>query len=183
MPLMGLEVGGYKFLTTTELIGEFLRNPRLLQTYSWVSIPPKSENLAIGALKISSSKKQQIAKAKPGLRAYADIFVANARARNINLTRLSKDDLDLLATAVVFRAAIATDERALQLIILELMKDADEYPIEYFASMDVLGLLERNTLLNREQCHTTVEAWTRLGELLPKTWRADYQRVFGEVFD
>src|SRR5689334_5764951 len=100
MPLMGVEVGGYKLLTTTELVNEFLRNPRLLKTYSCVSIPPKSENLAIGALKISSSKKQQIDKAMLGLRAYADLFVANARARNIHLTRLSKDDLDLLATAV-----------------------------------------------------------------------------------
>jgi len=183
MPLMGVEVGGYALLTTTELINEFQRNPRLLKTFSWVTIAPKADNLLIGALKVSPGKKREIEQIKATLRPYADMFVANSRARNVHLTRLSKDDLDLLATAVAFRAAVATDERALQLIIRDLMEDAEEYPIEHFSSMDVLGLLEKNALLNREQCYTTVEAWIRLGERLPMTWRTDYERIFGKAFD
>lgn len=183
MPLMGIEVGGYQVLTISELIDEFRRNPHLLKKYSWVAVAPKSENLIVGAIKLSPAQKRKVVEMKATLRPYADMFVANSRRRNVTITRLSKEDLDLLATAVVFGAVIATDERALQLIVRDLMEDVDEYPIDVLCSMDVLGILEKEALLTREQRLTTVEAWIRLGERLPMTWRADYERNFGEPYD
>jgi hypothetical protein len=183
MPLMGEDIGKYRLRTITELIDEFRRNPRLVNTFSWVAVSPKAGNLAAGTLKLTAQEKRKVDAVKITLRPYVDMFVTNSRNRNVLITRLSKEDLDLLATAVVFNAAIATDERALQLIIRDLMEDPDEYQIEVINSIEVLKLLEMNSRLTPDERRTTIDSWIRLGERLHMNWRADYERNFGESYD
>jgi hypothetical protein len=180
---MGEDVGPWRLRTINELIDEFRRNPRLVKNFPWVATFPKAGHLAAATLKITAKEKRDIDASTVMLRSYVDMFVANSKKRNVSITRLSREDLNLLATAIVFKAAIATDERALQLIIRDLMEDPDEYQIEVINSIEVLHLLETNSRLTPEERHTTVESWILLGERLHMNWRADYERVFGEPYD
>lgn len=182
MPLMGVLVQGHQMFTISSLIEEFSANPRLLAAYPWVAKAPKVDDLRLGMLQLSAAENRKVDAKKKELRPYVDMAVNNYRKRNIAISRLSNADLTLLATAVVLGAVIATDERALQLIVQDLMGDPDEYPVGVVCSLDVLAMFERANMLTKEQRTTTVDTWLRLGERLPMTWRADYLRNFNEEY-
>ncbi len=183
MPLMGIVVQNHQMFTLSGLIDEFIANPRLLAAYQWVAIAPKADDLRLGVLKLNAAQNRKIEEKKKELRPYVDLFVNNCLQRRTIISRLSNADLTLLATAVVLGAVIATDERALQLIVKDLREDPEDYPMDVVCSMDVLAMFEKEAMLTKEQRTNTVDTWIRLRERLPATWRADYKRNFGEEYD
>lgn len=181
VPLLQQQVGGYQLLTLKGLIDEFFESPRLSNDYPWVSKEPKVSDLKSAALKVSGINVRLVNQQKKELRPYADAFLAkHCKDRNIPAKRLSARDLELLASAVVFRAAVATDEWPLGLIVQDLMQDPEDYDIGLMTSIDVLHLLEKNGKLTREVRIQTCDSWIRLGEKMPNDWRKLYLALFGE---
>lgn len=182
VPLLQQQVGDYQLLTLKGLIDEFFESPRLLKEYPWVSKEPKVSDLKNAALIVRGINARLINEQKKELRPYADSFLAKyCKDRNIvPAKRLSSRDLELLASAVVLRAIVATDEWPLGLVIRDLMQDPDDYEIELMTSLDILHLLEKNGKLARDIRIQTCDSWIRLGEKMPTDWRKQYKALFGE---
>lgn len=180
LPLLGEIVGGYKLLTLETLVDEFMQSDRLRNKYAWVARDPKLSDLTNARMKLRGPTKARVEKEKADLLPYARALIDAERRKGKNLTPPSRQDIELLATAVVLKGGLATDEGALRFVAQDLMDDVDTYQIALFSSLEVLHLLETNGRLTAEERRTTVDAWNRREELLPKNWRSDYERLFGE---
>lgn len=182
LPLLQQNVGGYLLLTLNELISEFLNSKRLPLEYPWIAKDPKLSDLANAGLKISGINSRKVAERKRELRPYSDALLTSyCRKQGIQARLLSARDLELLASAVVFKAVVATDEWPLSLVVRDLMADPDDdYGLGLMSSLDILYLLEENAKLTRELRIQTCETWQRLNEKLPRDWGTDYERLFGE---
>lgn len=184
LPLLGQTVGNFTLLTLESLVTEFKDSPSLPGQYPWVAKGPKNEDLLKAQLKLGSINKRKVTEQKELLVPYSKSFLTNYckvhRTRTIR--SLSKADLDLLATAVVLKAVLATDEWALRAVVCDLMEDP-EYKLGLTSSVEILHLLETNNRISSEDRRTTVDAWVRLNEQLPRDWQATYQVLFGESAD
>lgn len=184
LPLMQQVVAGYQLLTLKELGEEYFNGRRLNRDFPWVGCDPRASDLKAGYLKVRGTSSARVDAEKPGLRRYSDAFLsAYCAKRGINPVKsLSRPDLTLLASAVVFRTVIATDEWPLRMVVQDLTADPDDdYGIELMSSLEVLALFERQGLLTQEARVQTVDSWQRLRESLPKGWQADYERLFSEM--
>ncbi|MEC4718112.1 hypothetical protein RY831_03065 [Noviherbaspirillum sp. CPCC 100848] len=180
LPLLGEVIGGYKLMTLESLVGEFLRSDRLKTKYASVAVDPKLSDLTTAQMKLRGTTKSRVDKERQELLPYARALVDAERRKGNNLTPPTREDVDLLATAVVLKGGLATDEGALRFVAHDLMEDPDSYPISLFSSLEVLHLLEANGRLTANDRRATVQKWIREDELLPKNWRSDYKRLFDE---
>ncbi|MDT0359336.1 hypothetical protein RJO15_26365 [Herbaspirillum huttiense F1] len=185
IPLLGRDVEGYRLLTLGRLIDEFKANPRLVATFTNLGAPPKSTDLENGALRLRNPKKGKVEARKAAISAYARMFIQGKNARGASLTPLSPEDVELLATSIVLKGVLATDEKALTELSRDLIDNEDEEdaPSGTMNSFDVLHLLERNNLLTADQRRNTVSTWLRINTMLPAGWRNYYQTLFGESAD
>lgn len=185
LPLLGQIVGGYKLLTLTSLIEEFHANPELIAKYSRVTEKPKADDLANAVVKLRQQNVIRVANQQKDLTAFARSFLQNFCKKHATAVSrsLSNRDLELLATTIVLRGVMATDEWPLRLVAEDLMQDAAEYDIGLFNSLDILHLLERNGKLSAHDRKMTVDFWVRDGQKLPRDWQQDYLRLFNESAD
>ena len=180
LPLLGQVIGGYRLLTLASLIDEFKANSRLGQIFSQVGIPPRSVDLEQGALRLTQPKKSLVEAQRGPLAVYARLFVQHRNTRGARLTPLSCEDTELLATGIVLRGVIATDEKALTELIRDLMAAGEEAPQACIDSLTLLHLLEQHGRLSSQQRRDTVSTWVRMETLLPAGWRRRYLELFGE---
>ncbi len=182
MPFLGRVVGNYQLLTLSTLIDEFRNSKRLMRDYAWVAATMKSENLAEASIELSAANVALIGEENKILAPYANSILENHCLKNrLDIIRsLSGRDSELLATAVVLEAVIATDEWPLKFVVDDLMIDADEYNIAVITSLDVLKVFELNKLITRDERISTVKAWLNYNEMLPNKWREDYLSLFAE---
>lgn len=185
MPLMRQTFGGYLLLTLQSLIDEFKDNKDLAGRYPWVTQEPRLSDLIGSRLKLSGITKRLVEKQLRSLEPYAKTFLAtDSKKKGISPPkRLSTQDLELLSTAVVLKGVVATDEWPMTLVIKDLMAEPEEYAIGVLNSIEVLHLLESSGALTSDIRKQTVSAWVSLGEKLPRDWRSDYERLFGEPAD
>lgn len=99
------------------------------------------------------------------------------------LTPLSREDIELLATAIVLQGVIATDEKALSELCRDLLSADEDAPQDCIDSLALLHLLEQHGRLSPQQRRNTVATWLRLDTLLPAAWRKRYRALFGESAD
>ncbi|MBF5013493.1 hypothetical protein [Burkholderia pseudomultivorans] len=179
-PFLGTDVGGYRILTLGSLLEEFRQSQRLDREYAWVAADLALEE-ANGALpELPDHDREDVANEIRQLRPYAKAFLERHCAREgIPPKSLSSRDLELLATAAVFDAAIASDEWPLKLIVEDLTSE-DDYQIEIVTSLHVLQLLELAGRLDANERRNTVTSWLRCDEKLPRAWRELYRQLFGE---
>lgn len=179
---MGQEIGGFKLLTLPGLVDEFLSSKRLDMEYAAVMDTSRREDLMAAQLELRGKNKTRVANEKNALRPFARSFLEQDSAKKgIKPPKcLSSRDLELLATAVVLKGIIATDEWPLRLVAEDLMQDPEDYPIGLFTSLNILHLLEINSKLTADERRKTVRDWIRSGEKLHRDWQTDYHRLFGE---
>lgn len=181
-PFLGEVIGGYKLLTLAALVSEFLRSPRLQELYAWVIVDVKAEDITKAALQPTAAEAQSIASERAGHKDYVQSVIETyCQNKAIPIRSVSGCDLDLLATAIVFESIIATDEWPLRLVVDDLMSVAGEYNIATFTSLDLLNLFEKSGKLTPDERRSTIKSWLRYDEKLPREWRADYQKYFGEL--
>lgn len=182
-PLLQQQLGDYQLLTLQSLIKEFQDSTRLVGQYPAVAKNPKLANLQSAALKLSNVSKNQISKRIKELRPIANNFLEDYCDTNnvVVFRQLSSCDVELLATAVVTRATIATDEWPLRKVVEYLLEDEDvTYSIALMSSIEVLALLEQNGKISKDQRIETVQKWIDDGENLLRGWRSRYAELFGE---
>ena len=180
-PLMGQDIGGYRLLTLECLVDEFLNSPTLTTNYPWVASEPKRSDLTNAKLKLGSPSKNRVKNEKKALGPYANLLLENyCKRSDITPRSLSSRDIELLATTIVFKGIMATDEWPLRYVAQDLMQDDDEYAIGIFHSLELLHLLEINGKLSPDDRRNAVDSWVRYRENLLRGWEVEYQRLFGE---
>lgn len=184
-PLMGQDIGGYRLLTLKKLIEEFQNNQNLVSNYPSIASGPKHDELTNSAIKLSGINKGKIKDSQKELAPYAKSFLASyCKQQNIEIIRrLSTPDLELLATTIIIKGIIATDEWPLRLVATDLMEDPEEYKIGLLNSLELLHLIQENGKISPEDRRKTVRSWVLYREKLLGNWREDYQRLFGESAD
>lgn len=185
LPLMGEDIGGYKLLTLKKLIDEFKNNQVLMVDYPSVASGAKHDDLINSTLKLSGINIKLIKKQCDDINLYAKSFLESycKREKIQNIRRLSIPDIELLATTIVLKGILATDEWPLRLVAKDLMEDPEEYKIDLYNSLELLYLMEMNGKLNPEERRRTVRSWVLSREKLLRDWQKDYQRLFGESAD
>lgn len=182
-PLLQQQFGDYQLLTLPSLIKEFKDSSRLVGQYPTVAKNPKWANLQSAAIQLSNVMKNQVSKRIKELKPIANNYLEDFCDTNnvVVFRQLSSCDAELLATAVVTRATIATDEWPLRKVVEYLLEDEDStYAIALMSSIEVLALLEQNGKVSRDQRIETVQKWIDDGENLLRGWRSRYAELFGE---
>lgn len=184
-PLMGQDIGGYRLLTLKKLVEEFQNNQNLVSNYPSIATGSKYDELTNSAIKIRGVNKKKIENLQKELAPYSKSFLESycKRQKIEIIRRLSSPDLELLATAIIIKGIIATDEWPLRLIAADLMEDQEEYKIGLFNSLELLHLIQENGKISPEDRRKTVRSWMLYREKLLRDWREDYQRLFGESAD
>ncbi|RAE00986.1 hypothetical protein DN582_17050 [Burkholderia multivorans] len=180
-PFLGTNVGGYRILTLGSLLEEFRQSPRLGREYAWVAADLAAEEVNGALPDLPDHDREDVAMEVRQLRPYAKAYLERHCAREgIPPKSLSSRDLELLATAAVFEAVIASDEWPLKLIVEDLTSE-DDYQIEIITSLHVLHMLEQAGCFDASERRNTVTSWLRCDEKLPRAWRELYQQLFGEL--
>ncbi|MDB5824752.1 MAG: hypothetical protein JWR21_3456 [Herminiimonas sp.] len=182
VPFLGQEAAGYRLLTLATLIDEFRSSPRLMNDYAWVAKAMTGEDLQKAAVKLTAAESALVHAESKFQKQYANrILEAHCLDKNLKIVRsLSGRDVQLLATAIVLGAVIATDEWPLKFVVDDLMSVEGDYDIDVISSLDVLKSLEADGRLSRAERISTVRSWLRFGECLPTKWREIYSQLFGE---
>lgn len=182
LPFWGA-IGSYRLVTLPSLVNEFFSGARLNNEYAWVDKKFRAEDKSEVVLTLDGAQHATMRGEVDALHDYADnLLYEYCHQRNISIRTLSRNDLELLATAVVLRAIIATDEWPLKLVVEDLTRnnDEDDYGIEVFTSVHMLKLLEDGQFLPAEERRATMKSWLRSGEALHRDWNRDYKQLFKE---
>lgn len=180
LPFWG-SIGPYQLLTLPSLLNEFRAGARLNKDYAWLDKKLSAEDEQKITLVLGGDQLATMCKERDAHRDYADDFLYNyCVGKKICIRSLSKNDLELLATAIALNAAIATDEWPLKLLVEDLTcdNDADDYGIEVFTSVHMLRILEDAGFISPEQREATMKSWLRSGEQLHRDWDRDYRALF-----
>jgi hypothetical protein len=182
LPFLGRTLGGYHLVTLPFLIDEFLESNKLRNKYAWLEQTVRSEDLTKIAIVLSEPVKKEIDDIVGTHSDYVNGVIADHCAqRNIIVRQLSPEDCELLATAIVLKAVIATDEWPMDLAVTDLLSEPeDNYCIEVFSSVHVLHLLEAAELITADERKATIKSWLQNDEKLRRDWRTVYQQLFGE---
>jgi hypothetical protein len=180
LPFWG-SIGPYQLLTLPSLLDEFHAGARLNKDYAWLDKKLSAEDQQKITLVLGGDQLATMREERDAHRDYADSFLYDyCDSRKIGIRSLSKNDLELLATAIALRAAIATDEWPLKLLVEDLTRDndADDYGIEVFTSVHMLRILENAGFISPEERVATMRSWLRSGEQLHRDWDRDYKALF-----
>lgn len=185
-PFLGRAIGENRLVTMNAMIDEFMRNPRLQETYAWLA---KTINADIALddaiLKVDAEKADEIKELMDSHAPYADALLADhCDKEQTKIKRsLSRSDLELLATAISLEALVATDEWPLRLVIDDLAAapEEDGYNLGGLNSLDILAIFEKSGAISGEQRKDIVRGWLQFGEILPRDWRNSYLALFGEI--
>ena len=182
LPFLGETINGHHLLTLPSLIQEFLSSPRLMNEYAWLARVVKKENLTKAAIQLSEKEQQQVTQEIDAHTDYVnDTVAAYCVEANIRERQLSRRDCELLATAIVLDALIATDEWPLAFVVADLLSEPDDgYKIGVITSVHILHLFECGGQISPAQRRETVQSWLKNDEKLHRDWRAVYQQLFGE---
>lgn len=183
LPFLGKKVEGYHLLTLPLLIDEFLNSRNLQIKYAWLKKTVESEDLKTAGFHVPADDQESIDEIADLHEDYCnDVLYDYCQKEEIEIRELSPDDCQLLATAIHFRTLIASDEWPLAYAVKDLM-DApaeDEYCIGILTSIDILFLLEKAGLLNKQERIDTIKGWLRNDEKLHREWRKTYRSLFNE---
>lgn len=182
LPFLGETINGYHLLTVPSLIQEFLSSSRLMNEYAWLAGVVKKENLTKAAIQLTEKERQQVTQEMAAHTDYVNETVAAYCAtKNIRERQLSRRDCELLATAIVLDALIATDEWPLAFVVNDLLSEpSDGYEIGVITSVHVLHWFECGGQISPEARRKTVKSWLQNDEKLRRDWRAVYQQLFAE---
>lgn len=182
LPFLGRTLGQYHLVTLPFLIDEFLKGKNLLNKYAWLEQTVRAEDISNIAISLTETAQQEVDDIVTSHSDYVNGVISDhCIQRQIIVRQLSPEDCELLATAIVLGAIIATDEWPMDIAVTDLLSDPDDnYQIEIFSSVHVLHLFESSSLITPEQRKATIKSWLQNDEKLRRDWRTVYQQLFGE---
>lgn len=182
-PFLGRVIGEYRLATIGTLVREFMNSPRLQDLYAWAANEFQQDIAVEGAvLELSDEVKAIVRENFESHEEYAQqLLDDHCRQKNITPRSFSREDIELLATAITLETLIATDEWPLTFLINDLATAPEGgYNIGAICTVDILRILEVNGAISAEQRIATVRSWMNYDEKLPRDWKAKYRLAFGE---
>lgn len=182
LPFLGKKLGQFHLVTLPFLIDEFLKGKKLLNKYAWLEQIVRAEDISSIAISLTEDAQQEVNEIVDSHSDYVNGVISDyCKQKNIIIRELSPEDCELLATAIVLCAIIATDEWPMNLAVSDLLSEPDDnYQIQIFSSVHVLHLFESSDLITPEQRKATIKSWLQNDEKLRRDWRIVYQQLFGE---
>jgi hypothetical protein len=162
-PLLNVEFGDkrYCLYCLKELQEEYNRNPRLVNTFSWVNDPEYVKNRA-HLLKVSRQEKSEIK------RAYEFIF---DYVRNVH-PGVSKVDVLCLAHAEQLCIPVVTDDEEMRIV-------AGVYGIKTCKTLELLKLMLDCRYIDIVKVRE-IAAYLSYSNDKPKDFIVDYKKLFAE---
>jgi hypothetical protein len=163
-PLLNVEFGDrrYCLYCLKELQDEYNRNPRLINSFSWVNDPEYVKNRS-HLLKITREEKLEIKRAYEFIHDYV---------RNIH-PGVSKVDVLCLAYAEQLCIPVVTDDEEMRIA-------AGAYDIKTLKTLELLKLMLDCKYINIKKIKEISAYWIYLNDK-PKDFNIDYKRLFGET--
>ncbi|MEQ8152716.1 MAG: DNA-binding protein [Smithellaceae bacterium] len=163
-PLLNVEFGVQRFCLycLKELQDEYDKNPRLINTFSWVNEPEYVKNRS-HLLKITREEKPEIKRAYDFIRDYV---------RNVH-PGVSKVDVLCLAHAEQLNIPVVTDDEEMRIA-------ATAYNIKTFKTLELLRLMLDCDYIDIKKIREIATYWIYLNDR-PKDFNVDYKKLFGET--
>jgi len=163
-PLLNVVFGDkqYCLYVIKELQIEYDRNPRLKNTFSWVNDSEYAENRS-RVLEVTREEKAEIK------RAY-DFILDYVRTVHPGV---SKIDVRCLSHAEQLGIPVVTDDE-------EMRSVAREYGIKTYKTLELLKLMLECHYIGIEKIRE-IAACLRYCNDMPKDFKADYEKLFGET--
>lgn len=163
-PLLNVEFGVQRFCLycLKELQDEYDKNPRLINTFSWVNEPEYVKNRS-HLLKITREEKPEIKRAYDFIRDYV---------RNVH-PGVSKVDVLCLAHAEQLNIPVVTDDEEMRIA-------ATAYNIKTFKTLELLRLMLDCDYIDIKKIREIAAYWIYLNDR-PKDFNVDYKKLFGEA--
>lgn len=143
---------------------EFLYQPRLQSKFEWVTKDRHAVDRKKLKLRLQKHEETSINNTKKFL-------VDGCSELGLGC---SPFDMECLATAIVKEFTLVSDD-------LDLIALAKEYQYPVLSTIQLLGLLYKNSQVTQQEIIGILEMWVWL-EDSPSDWKNDYRRVFGELF-
>lgn len=180
-PILARPVAGFELKTLDGLAKE-LKNLAQRQDLAWLSDQVILKE--VDAATVSLTRLQSDAINQDALEIQkvgnATLF-KDFKDRKLRVSRaLSLADAKALAASLELDAALSTDEWPLRLVSALYDYDSGE-PVKLFSSVELIELLEREGLINREVRVKTYSDWLKNGEALLRESPEIYFRLFKEA--
>lgn len=180
-PILGRPVAGYE-LKTLEGLAQELKNLAKREDLAWLSHKVILDEVDAATVTLSKLQRDAI-----NQDARAIQMVGNAalykdyQNRKLRAPRaLSLADAKALAACLELNAALSTDEWPLRLVS-ELYDYDDGNPVKLFSSVELIELLEREGIIDREVRVKIYSDWLKNGEPLLRESSSIYIRLFNEA--
>lgn len=163
-PLLNVEFGDkhYCLYCLKELQDEYNRNPRLINSFSWVNEPEYVRNRS-HLLKTTRQEKLEVKRACDFIRDYVHHVHPG----------VSRVDILCLAHAEQLCIPVVTDDE-------EMLMTAGAYNIRTFKTLELLKLMLGCRHIDIKKIREIAAYWIYLNDK-PKDFNLDYKRLFGEV--
>lgn len=163
-PLLNVEFGDkrYCLYCLKELQDEYNRNPRLINSFSWVNDPEYVKNRS-HLMKVTREEKSEIRRAYEFILDYV---------RNVH-PGVSKIDVLCLAHAEQLRIPVVTDDAEMRIA-------AGVYNIKTLKTLELLKLMMDCCCIDIAKVREIAAYWIYLNDK-PKDFHLDYRRLFSET--
>lgn len=180
-PILGQPVAGYQLMTLRELADE-LKALAARHEFAWLGSKDIVKDVTNAVLPLTRAQQAAIRRDAPGIRSHGEAeLLKHCIAKGLAAGRtLSFKDAKALAAALELQAALATDEWPLRLVAGFYDDDFGE-PVELLSSVELLGLLEKQGLLSRDERIKTYASWLKDGAKLLRGSGRLYLELFGEA--
>lgn len=180
-PILGQVVSGYALKTLSELASE-LKALAGRQDLAWLSDKDIQQEVDAAVLTLTRGQRKIIYQDGSEIRVHGDAQLRKyCTDKGLQPIRsLSRCDARALAAALELNAALATDEWPLRRVAEDYDYD-DGNPVHLFSSVELLDLLEKQGLLNRDDRIKTYADWLKDGTKLLHGSAHRYKQLFGET--
>lgn len=141
---------------------EYLLQPRLHSKFDWVTVERHAADRKKLRLRLQQHEVALIRTNKQ--------FVTDG-CKELGLG-CSPFDIECLVTAMVKGCTLVSDD-------LDLLALAKEYECPALSTIQLLGLLSKNSQITQQEVIGILQMWVWL-EDLPSNWKREYQKVFKE---
>lgn len=180
-PLLGRVLGGFRLVTTAELLAEATKSKRLAEKYPALKDPATRKELDAACFKFTRRQLEKIRELAEELREGGqDQITQHCTSQKIDLRRLSYIDAEAWAVAQYVKGALATDEWPLRLAASLIGNDnGDTVPL--FTSVGLLHLLQKDGHMTAEERWNIFRQWRVEDERLHRDADKEYLELFDEI--
>lgn len=180
-PILGRPVAGFELKTLDGLAKE-LKNLAKRADLAWLSDQVILKEIDAATVALTRLQRDAINRDALDIQKVGNATLyKDFQDRKLRVSRaLSLADAKALAASLELNAALSTDEWPLRLVS-ELYDYDNGEPVELLSSVELIGLLESEGLMSREDRVKTYSDWLKNGEALLRESPEIYFHLFNEA--